>query len=88
LANIQDNIQEERKMKRTIFGVVLVLLATLAFAGGGQAKDSSHSAVVIWDYFETDAQKQMMQALIDGFNKSQSEFTASHVYVPFSDYER
>ena len=45
-------------------------------------------AVVIWDYFETDAQKQMMQTLIDGFNASQDDFVASHVYVPFSDYEK
>ena len=33
--------------------------------------------VVIWDYFETDAQKEMMQTLIDGFNASQDEFTSS-----------
>lgn len=44
--------------------------------------------VVIWDYFETDAQKEMMQSLCDGFNASQDEFTASHVYVPFADYEK
>lgn len=44
--------------------------------------------VVIWDYFETDAQKEMMQTLIDGFNASQSDYSASHVYVPFSDYEK
>ncbi|MDR2746332.1 MAG: extracellular solute-binding protein [Treponema sp.] len=76
-----------------ITGLSLILLAltgTVLFAAGGQAqgKDANHSTVVIWDYFETDAQKQMMQTLIDGFNKSQNEFTASHVYVPFSDYER
>lgn len=53
-----------------------------AGAGGGEKE------VIIWDYFETDAQKDMMQSLIDGFNASQSEFTASHVYVPFSDYEK
>ena len=43
---------------------------------------------MIWDYFETDAQKEMMQKLIDGFNESQDEYTASHVYVPFADYEK
>lgn len=64
-------------------------------AGGGEtsAKDSTAASgekkeVVIWDYFETDAQKGMMQSLIDGFNSSQDQFTASHVYVPFSDYEK
>ena len=44
--------------------------------------------VVIWDYFETDAQKEMMQNLVDGFNASQDEYEASHVYVPFADYEK
>lgn len=44
--------------------------------------------VVIWDYFETDAQKEMMTKLIDGFNSSQTNFKASHTYVPFADYEK
>ena len=44
--------------------------------------------MVIWDYFETDAQKNMMQDIIDGFNESQEEYEASHVYVPFADYEK
>ena len=64
-------------------------------AGGSEttAKDSTAASgekkeVVIWDYFETDAQKAMMQSLIEGFNSSQDQFTASHVYVPFSDYEK
>ncbi|MDF2941322.1 MAG: transporter substrate-binding protein [Herbinix sp.] len=59
-----------------------------------EAKDDATTStvekkeVVIWDYFETDAQKQMMQTLIDGFNASQEEFVLSHVYVPFADYEK
>lgn len=44
--------------------------------------------IVIWDYFETDAQKQMMETLLSGFNSSQSEYVASHVYVPFADYQK
>lgn len=61
--------------------------AGAADAAGTQGSGGGKE-VVIWDYFETDAQKEMMQSLIDGFNASQSEFTASHVYVPFSDYEK
>ena len=49
---------------------------------------ADNKEVVIWDYFETDAQKAMMQSLIDGFNASQDEYEASHVYVPFADYEK
>ncbi len=56
--------------------------------GGGEAKAEEKKDVVIWDYFETDAQKEMMQTLIDGYNASQDQYTASHVYVPFADYEK
>ncbi len=54
----------------------------------GSASAAEKKEVVIWDYFETDAQKAMMESLIEGFNASQDEFTASHVYVPFADYEK
>ena len=64
----------------------------LGSSGSGKTAKSDKSGgdkeVVIWDYFETDAQKEMMQKLIDGFNESQDEYTASHVYVPFADYEK
>ena len=56
--------------------------------GSQAAAADGKKEVVIWDYFETDAQKAMMQELLDGFNASQSEYTASHVYVPFADYEK
>lgn len=68
------------------------ILAGCATGGGGKSdepkSDGGKKEVVIWDYFETDAQKQMMQDLVDGFNESQDEFEASHVYVPFADYEK
>ena len=62
-------------------------------AGGQQSSESTGAAagskkVVIWDYFETDAQKQMMEKLIVGFNQYQHDYTAEHVYVPFSDYQK
>lgn len=62
--------------------------------GGDQVSDEGGSSsgeketVVIWDYFETDAQKGMMEKMIDGFNQSQDQYEASHVYVPFADYEK
>ncbi len=47
-------------------------------SGGGESAGGKES-VVIWDYFETDAQKNMMQDMIDGFNESQDKYEASHV---------
>lgn len=66
---------------------------TKAAEGSSQAQTQPQTGgerqeVVIWDYFETDAQKEMMQMLIDGFNASQEQYQASHVYVPFADYEK
>ena len=62
--------------------------STLFVATAVTASAADKKEVVIWDYFETDAQKEMMQSLIDGFNASQDEYEASHVYVPFADYEK
>lgn len=58
--------------------------------GGDTGNDSAggKQEVVIWDYFETDAQKQMMEDLISGFNQSQDKYEAKHTYVPFADYEK
>ncbi len=58
-------------------------------SAGGDKQEASggKESVVIWDYFETDAQKNMMQDMIDGFNESQDKYEASHVYVIFVDFE-
>ena len=86
------------KWKRAVAALMTAALAAGLVAGcgssssGGDSGDSGSSGdkkeVVIWDYFETEAQQQMMQDLIDGFNESQDEYVASHTYVPFADYEK
>ncbi|EJF40759.1 ABC transporter, solute-binding protein [Clostridium sp. MSTE9] len=86
-------------MKRILAGLLAGLLAAsmLTGCGGSTAASSADSGsaasaapkkVVIWDYFETDAQKEMMKTMIDGFNAGQKEYVAEHVYVPFADYEK
>lgn len=71
-------------------------LTLVACGNNGGSDDSStektistsKKEVVIWDYFETDAQKEMMTDLIDEFNSKQDDYEASHVYVPFADYQK
>ena len=91
-------------MKKKIVSLFLctAMAATLLAGCGGSGSGSGNSAggdgsqesaggkqeVVIWDYFETDAQKQMMDDLITGFNESQDQYEAKHTYVPFADYEK
>ena len=77
------------KMKKVMALATAMACAATLFAGTAvTASAAEKKEVVIWDYFETDAQKEMMQDLIDGFNSSQDEYEASHVYVPFADYEK
>ena len=77
------------KMKKVLAAALSLACASTLFAATAvTASAADKQEVVIWDYFETDAQKEMMQSLIDGFNASQDEYEASHVYVPFADYEK
>lgn len=78
------------KRRRTLAAALAAATALGALSGTGltAAAEEGKKEVVIWDYFETDAQKEMMQTLIDGFNASQDEYVASHTYVPFADYEK
>ena len=46
----------------------------------------SEGAVVIWDYFQSESQIEMMQKLFNDFEASQNQFTAERVYVPFADF--
>ena len=77
------------KMKKVLAAALSLACASTLFAATAvTASAADKKEVVIWDYFETDAQKQMMQSLIDEFNASQDEYEASHVYVPFADSEK
>lgn len=77
------------KMKKVMaVALSMACAATMLSATAVTASAADKKEVVIWDYFETDAQKEMMQSLLDGFNASQDEYEATHVYVPFSDYEK
>ena len=77
------------KMKKVLAAALSLACASTLFAATAvTASAADKKEVVIWDYFETDAQKQMMQSLIVEFNASQDEYEASHVYVPFADYEK
>lgn len=77
------------KMKKVLAAALfMACVSTSLEAAAVTVSAADKKEVVIWDYFETDAQKQMMQSLVDGFNESQEEYEASHVYVPFADYEK
>jgi len=93
----QTVLKEDKIMKKKLLSLFLCVtfVATLLVGCGGSDSASEEGTnaegrkqVVIWDYFETDAQKEMIENIMDGFNASQEEYEVTHVYVPFSDYEK
>ncbi|MCR5764212.1 MAG: ABC transporter substrate-binding protein [Treponema sp.] len=79
-------------MKKILFLAVAILVTALSLTGCGKSepkeKSNGKTKLVIWDYFETDSQKEMMVQLLDNFNKTHPDYEATHVYVPFSDYQK
>lgn len=44
--------------------------------------------LVLWSYYETDAQKQSLDRIVNGFNESQDRFTSRWEYVPMADFKK
>lgn len=73
-------------MKKLI-ALALCLAMVLACGTMTLAEGDDRVKIVIWDYFETDAQREMMDWLLTGFNESQDTYYATHEYVPFANYK-
>lgn len=74
----------------TFFALLCVLLLT----GCEKDESSEHTVVnereqlVIWSYYETQAQQDSLDWLVNTFNVSQNEYTASWEYVPMTDFTK
>ena len=71
---------------KKILSMILCLVMVFSVLGVSAMADD-RIEVKIWDYFETDAQREMINALMDGFNASQDTYYAVHEYVPFANYK-
>lgn len=82
-----------RKLKQSV--LVLLALALLT-AGCGAAKTKYSESVkeereelVLWTYYETDAQKAAIQELTDGFNESQEQYRLRWEYHgPLTEFNK
>ncbi len=72
---------------KKIISLVLCLLMLCSVLCVSAFADEDRIPIVIWDYFETDAQREMMTMLLDGFNEFQDTYVATHEYVPFANYK-
>lgn len=83
----------EMKRKRTIMAALICAAAVLSGCGGEngmkrQADGARREELVIWSYFETQAQRQSLDHLIRDFNQSQNEYQASWEYVPMTGFNK
>ncbi|MBQ8074480.1 MAG: ABC transporter substrate-binding protein [Oscillospiraceae bacterium] len=72
---------------KKIISLVLCLLMLCSVLCVSAFAEEDRIPIVIWDYFETDAQREMMTMLLDGFNEFQDTYVATHEYVPFANYK-
>ena len=73
----------------------LVLLASLMCGCQVAGEDTSEADtansrenLLVWSYYETEAQQEALDKIIDGFNEVQSEYIASWEYVPMTEFSK
>lgn len=49
-------------------------------------KDEKRQELILWTYYETEAQKKGLDRLVEGFNESQQQYKISWEYVPMADF--
>lgn len=77
--------------KKGIICILGVLLAVCGCSGEKQEKSpagTEREKIVLWSYYETEAQHDALDELIQGFNLSQSQYEASWEYVPMTDFTK
>lgn len=78
--------------KKIIQSVLLLALVVAVAINGKSRRESADSAgkeqLVIWCYYETDAQRQAMNELTSGFNAVSSAYTIQWEYVPMTDFSK
>lgn len=77
--------------KKNLIGMLAVLLAVCGCAGEepqGRSGGTEREKLVLWSYYETEAQHDALDELIRGFNLDQDRYEASWEYVPMTDFTK
>lgn len=84
--------------KRTICRLVMLLIMMGIMGCGVKSdedftdteakKNGERQGLILWTYYETEAQKEGLDKLVGGFNESQQQYKISWEYVPMADFIR
>ena len=83
----------QKRRGRSLWGKAAVI-ACLLLAGCGRntsevkPEESEREKIVLWSYYETEAQHDALEELIQGFNLDQDQYEASWEYVPMTDFTK
>lgn len=81
-----------RRIRQGIMVLLAVLLGGMSGCGSikvreqEQRSESEREDLVIWSYYETQAQKDGLNELIRDFNQSQNQYRVSWEYVPMTGF--
>ncbi|MCI9532773.1 MAG: extracellular solute-binding protein [Lachnospiraceae bacterium] len=77
-------------MKKKFFANTILIIFILGLAGCGKEpekeKKEAKEELLLWSYYETEAQKEGLDKLVGGFNGSQNQYRISWEYVPMVDF--
>lgn len=79
------------KRKKTMFCILGLLLSVCGCGKQNleaQPDGTQKEKIVLWSYYETEAQHDALNELIQGFNLSQDRYEASWEYVPMTDFTK
>lgn len=71
-----------------IFTMLMGLAGCTASQQNSETVEEQRENIVIWSYYETQAQQDGLDWLVENFNISQNKYTASWEYVPMTDFTK
>lgn len=82
-------------MKRDLFKFfVLIFLMGIVGCGDKNMEEAQQEEpeevqkLMLWSYYETEAQQEGLDKLVEGFNESQDKYQISWEYVPMTDFNK
>ncbi len=88
---LEECMKRNKMCHRTIWIFLCAAVCLLTACKKGSQKEADEEKkeqLVIWCYYETDAQRQAMDELTGGFNESSEDYRITWEYVPMTEFSK
>ena len=79
---------KKKKMVFLLAAAGMILLGCSRQPADVAQTEAAREELILWSYYETDAQRSGLSALIGGFNQSQNQYHMTWEYVPMTDFDK